>query len=189
MATGLLRKRYLCSVLTNARDDDGRTALWYAVDSGDLALASLIQSKGGDYAAVTNQGENLLMTAVKAGADDIVEWLAGTLIPVNTRDNAGNTPLHYMSSIAADLNNIVIAEKLLRKGAWIDAGDNEGRSLLDKVKTHGQKPELEAALIAALADPAVQREPQNIERFHDGTAREMKPVRTVRFRATPGQYA
>lgn len=61
----------------NARDDDGRTALMYAVESENLAVVKALVDKGADVNVRDNCGRTALMLAAQRGDEAMVNVLIG----------------------------------------------------------------------------------------------------------------
>jgi len=59
----------------NAVDNEGNTALYYALKSGDAASARYLIKKGADYNRPNNQGETPVQVAVEEGFDTVLELM------------------------------------------------------------------------------------------------------------------
>ncbi len=111
----------------NARDDEGLTALHYAVRWGgsfaDKNTITFLISKGADVNAKTKEGQTPLLKSVILMDRGIVgrkmpEILLSRGADVNAADKTGTTPLLYVVSDGQDENNEV-ARFLISKGAQV----------------------------------------------------------------------
>lgn len=78
----------------NGQNRDGRTALHFAAGSGDLDICIFLISKGADLSLGNEYGNMALHIAALFGHVEICKLLMDNQI-VNTKNNAGCTPLHY----------------------------------------------------------------------------------------------
>lgn len=122
-----------------------------AVKNDDIAkVKELIQNNPDLVFSKDEDGFTPLHLAAANGHKEIVEFLLTTKADVNSRDNAGSTPLHQVSAAGGQHNDIV--ELLLKHGAEVDAADRQGLTPLhyatladnqDAVKSpldHGANP-------------------------------------------------
>lgn len=99
----------------NATDLFGRSALFNAVDAGDLEIAMLLLDHNADYLVRDKERCNLYHAAAAFGFEDVVEWVASVLPAqyINELDIEGHTPLYT----AVLFNSIQAVDALLRHGA------------------------------------------------------------------------
>jgi hypothetical protein len=77
----------------NAKDEDGLTALLWAIECGQIAVVKYLVAKGADVNAKNKDDVTPLMLAACNGQLDIVEFLVSKGVDVNAKDNGGQTPL------------------------------------------------------------------------------------------------
>ncbi|CAN8103749.1 unnamed protein product [Discula destructiva] len=128
-----LLEQEICPV--DARDISGRTALYYATARGDTdsveaLLAAGAQPDAGDLDRSVPL--STLAEACRQGFVDIVHLLLSAGADVNVKYTGGASggggwsPLHRLGGSGKDA--IEIAAELLRRGAYIDTGDDVGLS-------------------------------------------------------------
>ncbi len=103
----------------NAADEEGNTALYYAVklDSAEL-VSELIRAK-----AKPSKGKhNPLSLAISRGYEDIAQILIDAGTDFNALDENGDTPL----TLSVGFDKIEIARSLIEKGADINQKDSKG---------------------------------------------------------------
>ena len=124
------------------RDDDGLTALFWAIKNGRESIASLLTEKGGVALceARTNVGDTALMEAADCGRESIARQFLevggpGELIfgSVDAWNILGCTAL----MIAADNGHESVVRLLLEKGANVNAQDREGHTALTVAAERG----------------------------------------------------
>ena len=76
-----------------AQDDDGGTALFYAVQYSRQPLVALLLEQGANVNATTKKGKTPLMVAVEEDAEEIAEMLIQKGADLNVRNKAGLTAL------------------------------------------------------------------------------------------------
>ena len=137
----------------NAAQPDGMTALHWAADRGDAALADMLVYAGASPAAVTRIGQYTpLHIASRAGNAAVVKILlkAGASASVKTNPG-GATPLH----LAAEAGNVEAVNTLLDAGADANARESEwGQTPLVFAASRNRVDAIKA-LIAHGADPAL----------------------------------
>ena len=122
----------VCRVLIDAgadvhtKDDNGRSPLHSACNSGALDVVKILVRAGAGVRATDNEGHTCLTLAVCSGHTDTVRYLVG-LPDVDVNDGGGyDDALHYaVMSCNAD-----VVQMLIDAGADIDMLDNDGRSPL-----------------------------------------------------------
>jgi ankyrin repeat protein len=132
---------------------DGMTALHWAAERGDVALADMLLYAGANVAAVTRIGQYTpLHLASRTGSVPVVQALlkAGAS-PATKTTNTGVTALH----LAAASGNADVVKVLLDRGADANARESEwGQTPLMFAAAQNRAAAI-AALIAGGADPAV----------------------------------
>lgn len=91
----------------------GKTALMYAIESGNIAFAHDLLAKGADIHLRDERGRNVLLHAIKQGQGEFVQTLLRRDADINSRDNKGQTALMY--AIRYQQNEM--ARSLLAQGA------------------------------------------------------------------------
>ncbi|MEM3942646.1 MAG: ankyrin repeat domain-containing protein [Thermofilaceae archaeon] len=117
----------------NARDNEGRTPLYYAAVNGRLEVARLLLEKGADVNARDDKGETPLLLAVNEGHLEVARLLLEKGADVNARDNYRLTPLHY----AAFGGDVDAARLLVEKGADVNAKNDAGWTPLHAAACNG----------------------------------------------------
>ena len=132
---------------------DGMTALHWAAERGDVALADMLLYAGANVAAVTRIGQYTpLHLASRTGSVPVVQALlkAGAS-PATKTTNTGVTALH----LAAASGNADVVKVLLDRGADANARESEwGQTPLMFAAAQNRAAAI-AALIAGGADTAV----------------------------------
>ena len=106
----------------NAAQGDGMTALHWAAEKGDAALAQVLVTAGASVAATTRHGAHTaLHVAATNGRGPVIKTLLAAGANVNVATTTGVTPLHQ----AAGSGSVESVEALLASGANVDA--KEGR--------------------------------------------------------------
>jgi len=103
------------------------TSLHAVVAKGDFEAARKLMEQGADIEAKDpGTGASVLHYAVMRGNPDILKYLLGKGVDVNSRTRNGTTPLHT----AVLYNRYEVAEMLLNKGADVDAKSGSGATPL-----------------------------------------------------------
>ncbi|NDB85218.1 MAG: hypothetical protein EB127_21325 [Alphaproteobacteria bacterium] len=112
----------------NAKDDNGKTTLMYAVEAGDKvtidALYEQAKNVEGFVNAKDQDGKTALMYAVKKGDWSIIEKMINKGGHTNAQDNEDKTPLDYTT-------DPVLIKKLRDRGA-VSAYSEVGKSQSEK---------------------------------------------------------
>lgn len=118
----------------NARDEKGRTALWYVCEGNDYwdekrhanrgEVIHLLARAGADLDAQDEEGNAALHSAYYEG---VARALIEDGADVNIRNKVGETPLMSNFSVAA-------AKLLVAAGADIHAKDDQGKTALDHAR-------------------------------------------------------
>jgi ankyrin repeat protein len=102
-------------------------SLHAVVAKGDFENARKLIEQGADIEAKDpGTGASVLHYAVMRGNPDILQFLLGRGVDVNSRTRNGTTPLHT----AVLYNRYEVAEMLLNKGAEVDAKSTSGATPL-----------------------------------------------------------
>ncbi|MGX6960275.1 MAG: ankyrin repeat domain-containing protein [Rickettsia endosymbiont of Pentastiridius leporinus] len=92
--------------IINSRDDQGNTALNYAVERGLYEVPKLLVNHGADVNNINNDHKTVLHYAVMNNTDNhrfnVVKLLIRNGAKVNIEDNEGNTALDYANKFNAD---------------------------------------------------------------------------------------
>jgi uncharacterized protein len=132
---------------------DGMTALHWAAERGDAALADMLLYAGANVGAVTRVGQYTpLHLASKSGSAVVVRALlkAGAS-PAAKTTNTGVTALH----LAAASGNAEVVKVLLEGGADANARESEWGQTPLMFAAALNRADAIAALLAAKADPSV----------------------------------
>jgi len=105
------------------KDENGMTALFHAVEKGNLEFVDLLLRSGANIHARDSQGRSLLFYAVNA---EVCAKLLKEGVEIERKDENGMTALFR----AVEIGNLEFVDLLLRSGANIYARDSQGRSLL-----------------------------------------------------------
>ncbi len=107
----------------NAQDNEGWTALMWALEYGHTEVVKLLIEEGADVNAQSNSGETALWAASRYGQHpDIVKLLIEEGADVNAKDKKGFTALMYSSREG----NTEIVKLLIEAGADVNAKDKDG---------------------------------------------------------------
>jgi ankyrin repeat protein len=105
----------------NARDEDGATALAWAADHSNLAMAELLLAKGADPNIANELGISPLALAISNGSSALVKLLLAKGADPNLARENGETPL----MTAARLGQVDTVRLLLERGARADAREKK----------------------------------------------------------------
>ena len=111
--------KFLCEVLKidpEKTNKQNRTALFFAVESGNLAITSYLLRKSKRICS-DNNGKSILMVAVATGnqltvSEILASRFSSELLPL--KDITGKTVLHYSAMQDACLHNSLVLDTLLR---------------------------------------------------------------------------
>ena len=109
----------------NAADEEGRTALMNAAESGQGPIAVALVEAGADLNTRSASGDTALIYAVSSGNAELVDELLKRRADPNISTPSG-TALHK----AAELSAVRSAELLIARGARPEAQDEQGRTAL-----------------------------------------------------------
>ena len=111
----------------DVRDNEGRTALFYAVSIYNESLIQRIIDKKADINIKDNYGRNALFLALSKGNIRTIKLLKKAGININLADKDGMTPLMYSIQ---KRNDSSIINFLLNQAVNPDAKDNNARTAL-----------------------------------------------------------
>lgn len=137
----------------NAVDENGRTALHYAVKSADKAVVERLLGNKIDVNVADQEGKTALHYAIifiltdRFNFSEIAKLLLDNKPDVNAVDKGGKTALHY----AVIYMNKAVVESLINNKAKLNAVDNEGRTALHHAALH-RNIQITKLLIANRAD-------------------------------------
>jgi ankyrin repeat protein len=118
----LLSKLLTAGAAVNKRDSWGRSPLWIAGETGQLACVQLLVEVGSELDAVSKSGKSALHVAVGAGHVDVVKYLIDKGADVDRTDHSGRTPCHF----AAFKGIVPVLELLFKHKARYSWRDSEG---------------------------------------------------------------
>lgn len=110
----------------DAKDDNGRTPLLFAVLGSEREVAEFLLAKGADVNARGRNNETLLHVVAERGRKDMAEFLIAKGAEVDAKAEGNDTPLLY----AVMVGNKGMAETLLTHGANVNAEEEGGYTLL-----------------------------------------------------------
>ena len=94
-----LVERWVAKAGANARTEDGKTALHWAVLSGDLAMVRFLVANGAEINAQTKYGWTVLMQAAQKGDLAMVRFLVSAGAEINARAKYGWTVLMMVARV------------------------------------------------------------------------------------------
>jgi serine/threonine-protein phosphatase 6 regulatory ankyrin repeat subunit B len=118
----------------NARDNDGDTALFYALTKQQTAAMELLITRGANVNTKGQSGNNLLHIAVVMNDYKSALLLLRAGAEVDLANDKGETPL--MQAVAVGIDDL--ARLFIEYGADIDAKDDDGDSVLFYAASQGQ---------------------------------------------------
>ena len=119
----------------NARDNDGRTALYWAAKDGHEAVVRLLLRMGAKVNTRDKDRETVLFWAARGGHKAVVQLLLKKGADVNTRDNDGRTALY----LAARGGHEAVVQLLLEKGVGVNTRDKYGERVLHWAAVEGHE--------------------------------------------------
>lgn len=172
--TSLSRK-----VNLETKDENGKTALMYALFFGYSSIVNFLLSKGALINATDSDGRTALMYACRAGQKEIVELLLKKGADIRLKDDTGKNALMYASLsyhktidealvpadedmditvkeaalifVRAPSGQKEIVRLLLAEGADVNVKDKKGKTAL-MLSAQGGKIEIVDALLSRRAD-------------------------------------
>ena len=136
----------------DARDDNGRTALWWAAAGGHTAVVETLLATGKvEPDAKDRGGQTPLSWAASEGHTAVVETLLATgKVEPDVKDRGGQTPLSW----AASEGHTAVVETLLVTGkVEPDAKDSGGRTALWRAAARGHTAVVETLLATGKVEP------------------------------------
>jgi ankyrin repeat protein len=121
-----------CGACLDLRDGCGKTALWHAIEIGDIETMKTLLEQGANHQVKDNDGKTLLHLAIQKRMRTAVDTFldkSGCEIDVRNKDKKGSTPLHEATR---SKGNISIVKALLRK-------DN-AKFVLNSANKNGETP-------------------------------------------------
>jgi uncharacterized protein len=104
------------------KDNDGRSPLHWAANSGHKDVVELLLTNKAEVNAKDNNGGTPLLYATAGGRWNVAQLLLANKAEVNAKDNDGRSPLHW----AASMGHKDMAELLLTNKAEVNATNNKG---------------------------------------------------------------
>jgi ankyrin repeat protein len=150
----------------NAPQGDGMTALHWAADHGDSAMAAMLVKARANVKATTRIGAYTpLHIASKSGMSGVVKVLLNAGADANAGTTSGATPLH----LAAAGGNPDAVNALLDHGAKADARESEWNQTPLVFAAEYDRPAAITALLKRGADPSIHTATLNL---NEESARE-----------------
>ncbi|KAA8913193.1 hypothetical protein TRICI_003255 [Trichomonascus ciferrii] len=128
--------------LANKKDEDGRTALFWALSSGNTEVASEILKKAKnlrsfDIDETDEAGWTVLHIAASTGNLQAIKELIMPLEPaINAQTNSGSTPLHF----AVSKGHVEVVKYLLDNGVSPRLKDKQEQNALHRAASVGNLP-------------------------------------------------
>ncbi|MEN9471354.1 MAG: hypothetical protein RL214_710 [Pseudomonadota bacterium] len=122
----------------NVADENGRTALHYAIKSADKTVVERLVENKIDVNVADQEGKTALHYAImfiltdRFSFSEIAKLLIESKTDINLVDKEGKTALHY----AVICMNKAVVESLIKNKAKVNAVDNEGRTALHHAAIH-----------------------------------------------------
>lgn len=133
-----------------AAQGDGMTALHWAADRGDVAMAEALLEAGARVGSITRRGSYTpLHVAARAGRGRMIELLLAAGAEPNARTELGTTALHE----AAGAGTLTGVNALLARGAEVDARETRWEQTPLVFAAAYDRADVIRALLAAGANP------------------------------------
>lgn len=148
------------NAVIDSRDSNGRTPLLRAAERNSRECMEVLINRGANYHAKDSIGRTALMIAVIQGFSAVLDLLLSHKAFINERDIRGWTALHYAvdrmcfrGSATDDLPMLKermykpavdMAYTLVRAGASVHIGDDEGETPLTMLERYGRPVAAEA---------------------------------------------
>ena len=124
--------RYLldCGADIDARNSDGDSVLYLAVENNAKTIGEILISRGANvYATNTSNFSPLRLAMTKGG--ETQDWVLGSTV-IGGDDGNGNTPLHYAAEWKLDTS----ISYIIQKGGQVDKKNSNGETpLFNAVKS------------------------------------------------------
>lgn len=115
----------------NIENNQGLTALQYALNVSELRVAKIFLDSGGLIDSTNLYGKTALHLATRTNNVDVIEYLVARGADVNARDANGRTPLHLLAIENHGVSHMYAFRLLLNNKADVSVGDEQGRTPLD----------------------------------------------------------
>lgn len=143
----------------NAAQGDGMTALHWAAERGDAAMAQLLLKAGAKVTPVTrNGGYTPLHIAARAGSGAVVQALLAAGADPSRMTATGATALH----LAAQAGDVAAVQALLARKADPNARETAWGQTPLMFAASANRPAAITALLKAGADPSIKTNTQNL---------------------------
>lgn len=106
----------------NAQDNEGKTAVHYAVQNQDLASIAYLAERGADLNIKDNQGQQPLIYSIIRGHLPLTQCLVEHGADVNIKDNQGKRPLDY----SVIQGHLPLTQCLVGHGADVNIKNDQG---------------------------------------------------------------
>ena len=110
----------------DAKDDNGKTALMYALDMMNTEIIGTLVDAGANVDAKDSNGKTVLMYAIETMNPEICNKFINENTDINAKDNYAKTLLMY----ALETRDLELSKMLIDKGANVDAKDYNGKTVL-----------------------------------------------------------
>ncbi|RSL68277.1 hypothetical protein CEP53_002648 [Fusarium sp. AF-6] len=110
-----------CGARINALDDSGKTALFRALEYGNIEEAAMLLNRGADPTIKDTHGNTTFQVVIKTRNSRGLELLLQNGLDVNARDGNGRTAL----TCALSWWDFLTVEMLLEHGAYLDDRDED----------------------------------------------------------------
>lgn len=121
-----IRLLMLAGMDPDTRNPEGKTALQYAIETGQKKAVGELLRYGADPDLPDNQGRSQLIFALDNYPPPLAMQLIDAGATIDIRDDQGNTPLHLAVQDARE--NIV--RELVKRGASVNAANQRGETPL-----------------------------------------------------------
>jgi ankyrin repeat protein len=144
----------------NAAEEDGTTALHWAVHYDDPEFATRLVTAGADVTAVNDYGSSPMTEAAIIGDPRVLALLIDAGADVDSPNSQGQTAL----MVVARTSNVAAASLLLERGAVVDAREQWKDQTALMWATARQRPAMVALLLEHGADPNARSKVNEWER-------------------------
>ena len=139
-------------------DDCGNTALMVALYNGHHEVAAWLVQHGVNTRSCNRKGDTVMHLA--ANWYDCLQVVIHLGLPVDQKNEVGDTPLHVASSIA----DIRILKAVIDAGSPVNAQNNEGETPLHRaISAYNLEPDIELPMLRALIKAGIDRSIQNLK--------------------------
>jgi ankyrin repeat protein len=145
--------------LVRSADEELRTPLHFAAESGSVEMVEVLLEAGADVNAQTRGGETPLHRALWGDDHELIEALLAADPDLTIENSYGRTPL---LRVARETGDVEMAARLLDAGAEIGAVDRFGASSLDLAAWRGNEPLVDLLLDRGATFPTTSASLQEI---------------------------